>query len=147
MKKGIIILIVLTIIVISPLVLIFMQYRAERIEVRKFNREYEEYREKTVYGTNIGSLINFAVDNNEKYEIAKDDKGNYIDDDKYYMTVEIKLLSLDNEYKTITYAMETIVSLGTDRFVKNFNVSEFKCTDISYNSYGRIRKLTFELSE
>lgn len=146
MKKGIIILIILVIIIIAPLMLIFTQYRAEQNEIKKFNLEYERYKDKIIYGTNIGSLINYAIDNNEKHEIEKDENGIYIDDNKYCIRIEIKMLSSENEYKTITYAMETINSLGIERFVRNFNLLEFKCTDITYNSYGRVNKLVFELN-
>ncbi len=145
MKKGIIIIIILVIIAMAPIMLLITQYRNERNEVNKFNLEYEQYRDKSIYGTNIGSLINYATNNNEKYNIDKDENGNYIDDDKYCMKIEIRMLSSEDENNIIAYEMETINSLGTERFVKNFNVLEFKCVDINYNSYGRVSKLVFEL--
>lgn len=147
MKKGIIILIVLAIITLAPLTLIVRQYIAEKNEIDNFNLEYEKYENQNVYGTNLGSLINYAINNNEKYKISKDESGKYIDDDKYCMKIEIKMLSTENEYKTVTYDMETINSLGIERFVRNFNLLEFKCTEISYNSYGRVSKLVFELNQ
>ena len=129
----------------APIMLLITQYRNERNEVNKFNLEYEQYRDKSIYGTNIGSLINYATNNNEKYNIDKDENGNYIDDDKYCVKIEIRMLSSEDENNIIAYEMETINSLGTERFVKNFNVLEFKCVDINYNSYGRVSKLVFEL--
>ena len=123
-----------------------VQYQEQRNEVKKFNLEYEQYKDKTIYGTNIGSLINYAINNNEKYNIEKNKDGIYLDDNKYCMRIEIEMLSTEDEYKTITYAMETIASLGTERFVSNFNLLEFKCKDITYNSYGRVNKLLFELT-
>lgn len=145
MKKIIIILIILVIVVITSLTLVISQFRAEKNEINKFNLEYEQYKDKTIYGTNIGSLINYAINNNEKYNIEKDENGNYIDDNKYCMKIEIKMVSSEDEEKIITYPMETINSLGIERFVKNFNVLDFKCIDINYNSYGRVNKLVFEL--
>lgn len=146
MKKGIIILIIVAIVIITPLILIWVQYQEQRNEVKKFNLEYEQYEDKIIYGTNIGSLINYAINNNEKYNIEKNEDGIYLDDNKYCMRIEIEMLSTEDEYKTITYAMETIASLGTERFVSNFNLLEFKCKDITYNSYGRVNKLLFELT-
>lgn len=146
MKKGIIILIIVAIVIITPLILIWVQYQEQRNEVKKFNLEYEQYEDKIIYGTNIGSLINYAIINNEKYNIEKNEDGIYLDDNKYCMRIEIEMLSTEDEYKTITYAMETIASLGTERFVSNFNLLEFKCKDITYNSYGRVNKLLFELT-
>ncbi|MCI8961681.1 MAG: hypothetical protein HFJ18_02010 [Clostridia bacterium] len=145
MKKVIIILIIFAIIIITSLMLVISQYRSERNEINRFNLEYEQYKDKTIYGTNIGSLINYAINNNEKYNIEKDENENYIDDDKYCLRIEIRMLSSEDEEKIITYSMETINSLGIERFVKNFNVLDFKCVDINYNSYGRVNKLVFEL--
>ena len=145
MKKGIIILMIFVIAIIAVLILLVNQYQSERNQVRKFNLEFEQYKDKNTYGTNIGSLINYAIDNNEKYNIAKDENNIYIDDYKYCIKIEIKMLSSENEDLMITYGMETIDSLGTERFVRNFNLFEFKCTDIIYNSYGRVSKLVFEL--
>ena len=78
-------------------------------------------------------------------DIISNNLMNYIDDDKYCLRIEIRMLSSEDEEKIITYSMETINSLGIERFVKNFNVLDFKCVDINYNSYGRVNKLVFEL--
>lgn len=147
MKKTIIILIIFVIVVIAPLTLIINQYQAERSEVKAFNLEFEKYENQNTYGTNIGSLMNYAINNNERYNIEKDENGIYIDDDKYCIRVEIKMLSSEDDNLMITYDMETINSLGIDRFVRNFNLLEFECIDITYNSYGRVNKIIFELGE
>lgn len=147
MKKGIIILVILAIIIIAPLMLILGKYKAERNEVDKFNLEFEQYKNKNIYGTDIGSLINYAINNNKNYNIQKGENGVYIDDDKYCIRIEIIMKSSDDPNKTITYSMETISSLGIERFVMNFNLLEFKCLDLSYNSYGRVSRLIFELTE
>ena len=147
MKKGIIILAVVVIVVIAPLMLLVNQYKEERKEIDTFNLQFEQYKDQNAYGTNIGSLINYAIDNNEKYDIEKDENEIYIDDDKYCIRIELKMLSSEDENLMITYAMETINSLGIQRFVRNFDLLEFKCIDITYNSYGRVNKITFELDE
>ena len=125
--------------------LLISKYQAQKNEISKFNLEFEQYNNKNIYGTNIGSLINYAINNNENYNITKNENGIYIDDDKYCIRIEIKMLNSENENKTMTYAMETINSLGIERFVANFNLLEFKCNEIIYNSYGRVSKLIFEL--
>lgn len=147
MKKGIIILVILAIIIIAPLMLILGKYKAERNEVDKFNLEFEQYKNQNIYGTDIGSLINYAINNNKNYNIQKGENGVYIDDDKYCIRIEIIMKSSDDPNKTITYSMETISSLGIERFVMNFNLLEFKCIDLNYNSYGRVNRLVFELTE
>ena len=145
MKKVIITLVIIAIITIAPLMLLISKYQAQKNEISKFNLEFEQYNNKNIYGTNIGSLINYAINNNENYNITKNENGIYIDDDKYCIRIEIKMLNSENENKTMTYAMETINSLGIERFVANFNLLEFKCNEIIYNSYGRVSKLIFEL--
>lgn len=145
MKKVIITLVIIAIIIIAPLMLLISKYQAQKNEISKFNLEFEQYNNKNIYGTNIGSLINYAINNNENYNITKNENGIYIDDDKYCIRIEIKMLNSENENKTMTYAMETINSLGIERFVANFNLLEFKCNEIIYNSYGRVSKLIFEL--
>ncbi len=147
MKKPIIILIILLIVIIAPLTLMIAQYRAEQNEIKQFNSKFEEYLDKDIWGTDVASLINYAIDNNEKYEIEKDENRKYIDDDKYCVKVQIKLESAGEEEELIEYDMETIASLGTERFVMNFNLLKFKCTEIIYNSYGRVSKIFFEIDE
>lgn len=145
MKKFFAILIILLILVIAPLTLWISNYKEQIAEIKKFNLQYEQYKDTIVIGTEIASLINGAVDSNEKNEISKDEKGIYQDDDKNCIRVEVVINSVTNEDQTITYAMEDIYSLGMDRFVKNFNLIEFKCIDITYNSIGKVNKIVFEL--
>lgn len=147
MKKIIIILIIIAIIIIAPLMMLINKYKAERNEVKKFNSQFEQYNNQKIYGTTIGSLINYAINNNKNYNIEKDENGTYIDDNKYCIRVEIKMPSVEENDKIINYSMETISYLGTERFVINFNLLEFKCEEITYNSYGRVSKLVFGLSE
>lgn len=147
MKKGIIVLLIIVIITIAPLILLINKYQKDRNDVKTFNLQFEQYKEQNTYGTNIGSLINYTINNNEKHNIQKNEEGIYIDDDKYCVRVEVKMLSSENEHIMITYAMETINSLGVERFVRNFNLLEFRCTDITYNSYGKVNKIVFELNE
>lgn len=145
MKKIFVILIIILILVIAPLTLWISNYKEQIAEIKKFNLQYEQYKDTIVIGTEIASLINGAVDSNEKNEISKDEKGIYQDDDKNCIRVELIINSVTNEDQTITYAMEDIYSLGMDRFVKNFNLIEFKCIDITYNSIGKVNKIVFEL--
>ena len=110
-------------------------------ENKKENYVYEKYLNKEVMGTDVATLINRAVNNNEKYNIQKDDKGNYIDDDKYCIKIFVKLQT-DGKY----YNMETIYSNNVAEFVKNFNLEDFKCTDITYhNSTKRVATVYFEV--
>lgn len=141
MKKSLCIIIIFFIIIIG-LTLIFMNnIQSVYKENQKENYVYAKYLNKEVMGTDVATLINRAVDNNEKYNIQKDDKGNYIDDDKYCIKIFVKLQT-DGKY----YNMETIYSNNVAEFVKNFNLEDFKCTNITYhNSTKRVATVYFEV--
>lgn len=144
MKKNIIYIIIALIIIIVPIMIIVSNYKQTQNEINKFNLLYEKYKTGKYYGSEIGSIINNAINNNEKNEIEKDENGFYIDDDKYCIKILIQLKS-DEELKT--YEMENLEKLGIDRFVKNFNLEQFECSEITYNSVGRINKIVFKICE
>ncbi len=144
MKKNIIYIIIVLIIIIVPIMIIVSNYKQTQNEINKFNLLYEKYKTGKYYGSEIGSIINNAINNDEKNEIEKDENGFYIDDDKYCIKILIQLKS-DEELKT--YEMENLEKLGIDRFVKNFNLEQFECSEITYNSVGRINKIVFKICE
>ena len=144
MKKSIIFMWIVLIVIIVPIMIIVSNYKQAKNEVNKFNLLYEKYKTGKYYGSEIGSIINNAINNNEKNEIEKDENGFYIDDDKYCIKILIQLKS-DGELKT--YQMENLEKLGIDRFVKNFNLEQFECNEITYNSVGRINKMIFKICE
>lgn len=144
MKKNIIYIMIALIIIIVPIMIIVSNYKQTQNEINKFNLLYEKYKTGKYYGSEIGSIINNAINNNEKNEIEKDENGFYIDDDKYCIKILIQLKS-DGELKT--YQMENLEKLGIDRFVKNFNLEQFECNEITYNSVGRINKMIFKICE
>lgn len=145
MKKIFVILIVVLIIVISTLMIFVTNYKEQVGQIKEFNLQFEKYEGKIIQGIEVASLINNAVDSNEKNEISKNENGIYQDNDKNCIRIEIIMQSVVDESNAITYAMEDIYSLGMDRFVKNFNLMEFKCNKITYNSIGRVNKIVFEL--
>lgn len=144
MKKNIIYIIIALIIIIVPIMIIVSNYKQTQNEINKFNLLYEKYKTGKYYGSEIGSIINNAINNNEKNEIEKDENGFYIDDDKYCIKI---LIQLKSEEELKTYEMENLEKLGIDRFVKNFNLEQFECSEITYNSVGRINKMVFKICE
>ena len=113
--------------------------------IKSYNKQYEEYYQKIIYGTDVITLINKAIDQNLKNEIVKDKKGYFIENDINSIKIEIKLLSDD---KLITYQMETLTNVGLEGFIRNFNLIKFKCTEIHYhNKTKRVKKIIFEQIE
>lgn len=140
MKKTFLVLfILLTCLTISSIGFYFT-YRNDINSIAKFNQDFEQYKEKEIDGTEIGTIINKAINYNEKNEISKDENGNYIENND--TSIKIDIYIKDN--KTI-YSMETIYKLGTAQFVGNFNIETFKCTKIEYhNRSKRVKYLYFE---
>ena len=92
-----------------------------------------------IYGTDLATLINKAVDNNEKYKVLKDENGKYIPDDKFSIKITIQMLAND-----LTYDMETIFNNDVERFIELFNSSRFQSDIVQYHKLtGRIRNIHF----
>ena len=140
MKKGILIICIIFISIIIVLSVNLINVQKQQMEVLKFNNEYEFYNKSNLYGIDITTVINKAVNNNEKFEIPKDERNRYKEDEKYSIKVQIKMKSNDK-----TYDMEQIYILGTEKFIALFGDVTFKCTNIEYHSKtGRISKMIFE---
>ena len=104
------------------------------------NKTYESYYNKEVLGTDIISIINKATDSNKKNDIKIGEDGNYIDNGKNSIRIEIKFLELD---KVIT--MERINNVGIEKFWSNYGALSFKCTKIEYHqNTHRVKYMYFE---
>lgn len=111
--------------------------------VHKSNKEYEYYLDKEIYGTEVTSLMNKAINENEKNGVEKDEKGYYIDNNKDSIRIELKMITVDK-----TYPMEEINNHDMNQFLKNFNLIKFKCTSIEYHKKtGKISKMIIEQIE
>lgn len=143
MKKVLIILLILFMIIIFSIYALFITNKAQTNNLRNYNREYEEYLNKTIYGTELATLINKATNVNEKNKIEKDKKNHYIENEENSIKIEITMLLTEK-----TYPMEEIYNTDTAEFVKYFNLEKFKCTKIEYhNKTGKISKMLFEQVE
>jgi hypothetical protein len=125
---------------------LFLNYRqvqSKKNEIKKFNLEYEYYNTKEdLCGVDITTVINKAVNNNEKYEVQKDENGYYISNDENSVKIYITLINTSK-----TYEMERIKEIGLESFVAFFGEVKFKCTDMKYHSNGKISEMTFESLE
>lgn len=145
MKKTILILSILLLSILLIVCVSLAKNQENLTNIQKENAEYEIYKEKEVFGTEVVSIIHKAINHNIKYEIPQDEKGFFIPNETNSIKVELKLF--DGE-KLKTYQMENIQKVGTEGFVKNFNLILFKCTEIEYHEKTkRIAKLVFEQIE
>ena len=139
MKKFIYIFIAIAIIIISILYGYFT-YRKNNDLIIRQNAEFEGYLNQEIYGAELATIMNKVVDNNETYAVEKNNKGKYLDDNKNSIKMDIKII--DNN--TI-YDVETIYNGGVENFVKNFNTTKFKCTNIKYHTQtNKVKYLLFE---
>ena len=139
MKNIIICIACIVIIIISVFFTKYLDYKKEYNEIKQNNLEYESYLNKTVYGTEIATVVNKAVDNNEKNSVPKNEKGLYIDNEENSMRVEVKII--DNN---TTYQMETLYNGGMDNFAYYYNSVIFECTNIKYNKKGKVSYILFK---
>ena len=147
MKRNLIILISALLIVCVFVVYFVINYRNMQIDAQANNKEYITYKDKTIVGTTLVSLINKTVDNNEKNDIEKDEKNTYIENDKNSVKIYIYFLDLEKEDKYIEtpYTMEQIYNNDTDNFIKLYGTSNFYCSNIDYHEKtGNVKSLTFE---
>lgn len=114
--------------------------RIENEQLKKENIQYEKYLNKEILGTELATLIGKAVNNNQKNNVEKDEKGYYINNKQNSIKIDLKMTTIDK-----TYPMEEIYNKEIANFVQNFNLIEFKCTNIEYHEdTGKVSKLVFE---
>lgn len=139
MKKVIILIIAIVIIIITSISYLYLNYKTDMQIAQKENEQFISYFNQEIYGPDLVTIINKAIDNNEKNEIKKDNKGHYIKNDKNSIKIEIKFLDSD-----ITLLMEDLYNAGTSNFINYYNQIKFKCTKIEYHSNQKVKYMLFE---
>ena len=129
MKKTLLFILIALGITLIALSGILVNRKFAENEAKKPNLEYEYILEKEMYGTDVVTIINKAMDNNKRYEIAKDKNGNYINDNRYSIQVEIAFQGMEENF-----TMEKICTVGLEEFMQAFNVSKFKCINKEYHT-------------
>ncbi len=149
MKKIVIFIIVAVICIMAVIVVKIQDNLALQTELSTYNEQFETYLNKTMYGADVLTIINKAIDLNTTNDIQKDDDGFYIEDDNLSLKVELILLSTNDngEVQELTYQMETLEKAGLDKFISSFGLVSFECTNIEYNSVGRACKIIIKQLE
>lgn len=139
MKKIIIFIVCIIIVLLSIFGNKYINYREEQSKIKKENLEYEAYLDKEITGRELTTMINRAVNNNEKNSVKKDENGLYIDNDINSVKIEIKITDNDT-----TYQMETLYNRGMETFIQYYGDISFYCAKIEYNSNKRVSYVVFE---
>ena len=139
-KQAIVILILIFVIVIIIAFSVAQNVSAEK-ELLRYNEQYNKYLNGQVLGTEVASLINKAINANEKNNIEKDEKEYYIPNGTDSIKIYVKL-----EPEGENFPMERIDKLGMIEFVKNFSLMDFTCTEVKYHlETKKVSELYFEV--
>lgn len=143
MKKGLFFLLFIIAIILVIITIKLSDNKIKKNDIAKYNAEFEKYQDKTLYGADVMTIINKAIDNNKNYEVEKDSEGYYIENDTNSLKIELILLSTDEKGQVIEvkHQMETLEKAGLDGFISSFSLTAFEITNIEYNSIGRISKI------
>ena len=140
MKKYVLIIITIVLIIVAVVTYKVYDYRVTQNNVSNNNKTYNSFYEKEVLGTDVATLINKAIDSNNKNSVEKSNDGYYINNDKDSINIDIKFKDLDEPI-----SMERIDELDSIRFVQNFGGFSFKCTKIEYHEKtGNVKYMYFE---
>lgn len=143
MKKSFLIITAIILIIIFIVLGYIFEAQAKQNEVISYNKQYESYLGKEIYGAEIATIINKVTEQNERNNVAKDENGYYIDNGTNSIKIDLKMITIEK-----TYPMELIYKNDIKSFVKNFNIILFKCTNIEYHKKtGKVSKLIFEQIE
>ena len=140
MKKYVLIIITIVLAIVAVVAYKIYDYKVTQNEANNNNKSYNSFYGQEVLGTDVATLINKAIDSNEKNSVAIAEDGTYIDNGTNSINIDIKFNDLE---ETIT--MERINQLDSVRFVQNFGGFNFKCTKIEYhNKTGNVKYMYFE---
>ena len=140
MKKIIILIICIVILLVTIISYKIYSNNQMKLKSERINKEYEQFYNVEVLGTDLASLMNKIENSNEKNNIEKDENGIYIDNNKNSINLEIKFLELE---EIIT--LEKVEQQGIARFVQNFGAMSFKCMKIEYHkNTGSVKHMYFE---
>lgn len=118
----------------------YITYKMNYNQAKQENRQFESYYEQEIYGTELTTIINKAIDKNIINEVEKDKKGFYIDNNENSINIDIRITDNDTTYK-----METLYQGEMKKFVEYYGQVKFKCTKIEYHtSTNKIKYMLFE---
>ena len=139
MKKFIIFLVVI-LMIIATISYLYLNYKANYNIAQKENFQFESYYNQEIFGPDVATVINKAIDKNSNNNIKKDNKGNYIEDNTNSIKIDIKFIDDDKIHN-----MEEIFNKGIGTFMQYYSQIKFKCTEIDYHkSSKKVKYMLFE---
>lgn len=140
MKKKLLVILGIFIIILLFVVYLLYNYKKDVIQKQSFNKQYEAYYNKTILGTDLATVLNKAMDYNEKSDIPKDSQERYYIETENSLFIEIKFSEKEENVR-----MEDILSREVETFISFYGAIQFKCTKIEYHeSNKQVKSLYFE---
>ena len=140
MKRTIFTLFTIIFIIVTIICVNYYSYMIDYKDILKENEEYEQYKNKEIYGIELGTLINKTIDKNTKNEVPKDEKNLFISNEENSIQIEVYMVDTEQTYK-----MEIFYNTGMENFIKYYGDIKFKCSKIEYHkNTKRIKYLLFE---
>lgn len=140
MKKNFVI--ILTIFIILLAIISYYVYNTKRLFnlAENYNKPYENYLNKEISAGDLISIINKAVDDNEKNGVLKQENSiYYVENDENSIKIEV---TFSKEHSNMP--MESIANQGSQAFMQAFQTALFKCTKVEYHQKtNRIKYLHF----
>lgn len=138
--KKFVVFIIIVIIIICSISYIYIVNKANYNMAKKQNTTFEEYYQKKVYGAEVATIINKAIDSNTKNNVQKDEENNFIENTTNSIKINIKMIDYDK-----IYPMEVFALNGIEQFIEYYNSIQFECTQIEYHkSTNMVKSLLFE---
>ena len=140
MKRRILVILGIFIIILLFSVYLVYNYRKGVIQAQGFNKQYENYYQKTILGTDLATVMNKAMDYNKRNDITKDSNDRYYIETENSLLIEVKFLE-----KEETVKMEDILLQDMENFINFYATASFKCTKIEYHQENKqVKSLFFE---
>ncbi len=136
--KKVAIFIICIIIIIIAFIYKYNDYKSEKSQVDTNNMIYKQAYEKEISGSELATIINKALDNNEKNEVQKDSDGLYIENEENSIKIEIKFIQSDHIFR-----IETIYLNKISQFIKLYGQAKFKCTKLEYHKKTNLVKYLY----
>ena len=138
--KKIAVFFLIIIIVVVAIAYLYLNYKINYNQVKQENSYFESYLDKEIYGTELTTIINKAIDKNTQNNVDKDKKGFYIDNEINSINIDIKILDNDKTYK-----METFFMGEMKNFVQYYGDVKFKCEKVEYHkNTGKVKYIIFK---
>ena len=146
MKKILIIILIAVVTAIAIFSGRYIELAKKKSEINKINNEFLAYKKSIVKINKIVTLMNRAIDINNKNNIEKDENGIYEENNTNSIKVYLKVKSSDSKME-----MERLMlndKAGVEKVEYAFSDLIFEMTNVEYHQKtGQVKSITFEEKE